>query len=86
LKYYTILISLQTDIKDGFAFVYLDGGDADGVVREFDGLDFEGRRLRVEKAKGNYNLLPFFYLSKALLTSFFFLNFSDGFICCCSRN
>jgi RNA recognition motif-containing protein len=31
----------------------LDGGDADAAIREFDGLDLEGRRLRVEKAKGN---------------------------------
>eukprot|EP00029_Vermamoeba_vermiformis_P009974 TRINITY_DN5146_c0_g1_i1.p1 TRINITY_DN5146_c0_g1~~TRINITY_DN5146_c0_g1_i1.p1 ORF type:complete len:144 (+),score=34.03 TRINITY_DN5146_c0_g1_i1:40-471(+) len=42
----------KIDIKDGFAFVYLDGGDADAAVREFDGVDLEGRRLRVEKAKG----------------------------------
>lgn len=40
-------------MKDGFAFVYLDGGDSDAAIREFDGLDLEGRRLRVEKAKGN---------------------------------
>jgi hypothetical protein len=44
----------RCDIKGNFAFIeYEDSRDAEDAVHDFDGRDFEGRKLTVQFAKGN---------------------------------
>lgn len=41
-----------TELKDGYGFVYFETKeDAEDAIKEFDGIEFEGRQIRVEPAR-----------------------------------
>lgn len=46
-----LVIDRETGRSRGFAFVDMDDGDAQRVIDELDGTDFDGRPLRINEAR-----------------------------------
>jgi len=51
VKSCAIITDRETGRSRGFAFIEMDGADADRAIEETDGKELDGRRLRVNEAQ-----------------------------------